>query len=175
MQVLKMSAPLEGDYGLAGTKPLRDISDLPYVLLHNYIKDTWNETLAYGITLDDVEFGTTPDENNEKDIIVTCDPQDSPINEDVEIYEKFSQELHFVDILMFVKTDAALDTNLLPEKLRDLIRYMKKVVKIAKIRVPDIEGVMISGEGPIAREPLSEWYGYSITIALGVYMVTKTF
>jgi hypothetical protein len=175
MQVLKMSAPIEGNYGLAGTKPLRDITDLPYILLHNYIKDSWNETLAYGIKFADVDFGTTPDENNKNDIIVTCDPQDTPINEDVDIYEKFSQELHFVDVLMFVKRDALLDDNLLPVTLRDLIRYMKKVLKLAKIRVPDIEGVMISGEGPIAREPLSEWYGYSITVALGIYNVATEF
>lgn len=169
-----MSSPfVDPTYGVAGTSPLRDITNLPYILLSNYVQSVWNTTQAYGIPKADVEFDVTPDLNNKsKSYIINFDPNPSPLSEDVDIYEKFTQESHIIDVQIFVKDDALRDTNRMPDKMIDLIRYMKRVLKQSKTQVTDIENVQLVGEGPLGREDLSEWYGYSITAALWLFMVT---
>ena len=171
-----MSAPLAGNYGVAGTSPLRDITSMPYMLLSDYIQSTWNSTLAYGIDVGDVDFDVSPDINNGKNkLIVHFSPTQTPIGEDMDIYEKFSQEGHLVTVEMFVKDDADRPTNRYPDKMIDLWRYMKKALKTGKAGVVDVENIMLLGEGPMPREDLSEWYGYSIDVGLLVFMVTTQF
>lgn len=146
------------------------------MLLSDYIQASWTTILAYGIPKTDVEFDVTPDLNNkDKKIIVNFVPTQTPIGEDMDIYEKFSQEGHLVTVELFVKDDALRPTNRYPDKMVDLWRYMKSALKKGKAGVVDVENIMILGEAPMPREDLSEWYGYSIDVGLLVFMVTTQF
>lgn len=167
-----MSTPIaDPTYGVAGTSPLRDITNLPYLLLQNHIIANWVQAMAYGIALTDFEFGTQPNLSNNKNIIVRLEPASAPYNEDFDLAEKFTGEIHFVDVIILVRADPNMP-NTMPSKLIDMYRYMKKILKQNKTRVTDIENIQLIGDAPTDRDPVSEWYGWTITVGLQVYMVT---